>query len=542
MVNYYSFQEEECRARASSRGTFDLSLKWECKEGKLLPLQTIEFLPCTFKRSVNQPSGPGPRYADQGVEFFQIWAVTSDLGLVSSLSAVASNRGKQLRIVAPDTKLLLSSRPVAPKRVDDDNFIAPEDDFDLDDMNQSRTNQRQISQLQEFEKNDARFTLDWRRIFQRIFTQHTIQVDPAAGSLDGATGLSELLHLAFHRIRNAVNIDSLHHCTLYEILGYPELGEDLQKASPALLEFLQSLEQVQNPETRQTLAIKDLTVGLGISFPGLSNIKHPNMLKIFDQFVDCWMASLPIELPNPARHTKFKAIRQLTVELCLNSIGISLEDKPMTVAEAVNQEDDDAILASMANKNDGRIRDSPPAFFASQLVAMEDEPGLPTPIATPSVYSLTTSASGMAEDPVIARLRRYAPTIKARREPRTNFNTSVLSHWPSKPGVDPVEYSYETARQAYAVANIGDEERRSSRREKARRRRRTEEFVKAVEPAVSRRVSLFSGSQPEAVQKLFSSQIVDDVPMTQPDRGTFGSRPAPKGKKKPKKPRTAGFK
>merc|ERR1711939_1233848 len=73
-------------------------------------------------------------------------------------------------------------------------------------------------------------------------------------------------------------------------------------------------------------------------------------------------------------------------------------------------------------------------------------------------------------------------------------------------------------------------------------RKMTEEFVKAVEPAVSRRLTLTAGSQPEIIEKMFSSQPVNEVPMTQPDRGAYGSRSVQQAKKKVKKARTAGFK
>jgi RNA polymerase I-specific transcription initiation factor RRN6 len=59
--------------------------------------------------------------------------------------------------------------------------------------------------------------------------------------------------------------------------------------------------------------------------------------------------------------------------------------------------------------------------------------------------------------------------------------------------------------------------------------------------ASSQPIVVPSGSQPEVTHNGFSSQTVEDIPMTQPDRGAFGSRSIQKSKKKPKKHRTAGF-
>ncbi|KAH7356839.1 RNA polymerase I-specific transcription initiation factor RRN6-like protein [Rhexocercosporidium sp. MPI-PUGE-AT-0058] len=545
VVNYYVFQKPQTGAHASSKGTFSLFASSEKTEEQTLALHTVNLLPCRLVPSVNHYSGPGPKYIEDGVEFFQLWAVTADLGLFSTLTAIHRTGTKEFGIVAPDTKLLLSSRVLGPKYVNEDNdFIAPDNRRHSKIFQRSRVSHAGIVAANVPAKDDLHFRLNWRKIFRTVFDETSNGEQPNSNpESDLIPGFPELLRLGGEQIMQRKEQDEPLNVTLAELIGATKRGEDLEDASPTLGSFLESLQQNQSPQDRWRLVVKDLTLGTEVKVSERGVSIHPELLKIFDQLIDYWMGSLPNDLPNIVRHAKFKVIRQLAMDLCLNSIGISLQDNTLEEIGEIAPVYDETVTASAISK-DGRLtRESSPLMLSSQLVATQDEPGLtlPTPTQTPSLYSQATSASGIIEDPVIARLRQYAPTIKAKSDLITNTNLSVLSHWPSALA-DPAEYSYEAAKKAWAAANTDEEDARSSRKEKARRRRRTEEFVKAVEPAVSRRLTLTSGSQPEAMGKMFSSQPDNDIPMTQPDRGTFGSRTVQQVKKKPKKQRIAGFK
>ncbi|KAL2073354.1 hypothetical protein VTL71DRAFT_10678 [Oculimacula yallundae] len=545
VVNYYTFRKPQPRAFASSRGTFSL-MSSDKDGGQALQLHTVRFLPCHLVPSASQVSGPGPSYMENGVEFFQIWAVTSDLGLFSTLTSVARTGNRKLDIIAPDTKLLLSSRAIGPRFVqEDDDFIVPDDQ---DSHISRRTKVRSAGDAVALvsEKDDLRFRLNWRRIFKKVFpdgiSNEGLSIDGLVA--DMAPGLSQLLGAVPDHIRQRRERDEPFLIKLAEIVDATKEGDDIEEASTALRAFIGSLREDQSSEDRWRLSVVDLTMGTEIQFPRKREHSDPDLLAIFDHLVDNWMASLPLELSNITRHAKFKVIRQLAMDLCLNSIGISLQDRALDRRPGVVRKDAETVAASSFSK-DGRLtRESSPFMFSSHLATIQNEPGLtlPTPTQTPSLYSQTTSATDVVEDAAIARLRQYAPTIKAKPESTANANEVVLSHWPSALA-DPAEYSYEDAKKAWAATNTDEHDARSSsRKEKARRRRRTEEFVKAVEPAVSRRSTLVSGSQPEAIGNMYSSQPGNDVPMTQPDRGTFGSRTTQQAKKKPKKQRTAGFK
>ncbi|KAG4432629.1 hypothetical protein IFR05_011882 [Cadophora sp. M221] len=545
VVNYYSFRNPQPRAHASSKGTFSLFTSLGESKEETLSLHSVNFLPCHLVPSANHYSGPGAQYVKDGVEFFQLWAITTNLGLFSTLSAAHRTGTQELEIISPDTTLLLSARAMGPKFVNEgDDFIVP-DGRGHSMGSQSRRARHVSAAVHVPMKDNIRFRLNWRTIFKRVFVDENSNEEQPNSNLesDHIPGFLELLNVAAEHIRQRMEQDEPLSVTLAELIGGTKRGEDLEEASPTLGTFLQSLEQDQSPEGRWKLVVKNLTSGTEVNVSDAGDLMHPDLLKIFDQLVDYWMASLPIDLPDLARHAKFKVIRQLAMDLCLNSIGISLQDRTLEKTVEIAPIDDETVAVSVFSKDDRLTRESSPLMFSSQLVATQDEPGLtlPTPTQTPSLYSQATSASGPVEDSAIARLRQYAPTTKAKPDSTVGSNGSVLSHWPSALA-DPADYSYEKAKKAWAAANADEGGARSSRKEKARRRRRTEEFVKAVEPAVSRRLTLTSGSQPEAIGKLFSSQPVNEMPMTQPDRGTFGSRTLQPAKKKPKKQRTAGFK
>lgn len=467
---------------------------------------------------------------EENVEFFQLWALTSDQGLVSTLSAIAE-KSKQLEIIAPDNQLLITQRYRAPKLVDDQDFVVSDEDTDI--IVPWRTSTRSL--VRPSQKDCGYRTLDWKMIYQRVYSKQSTRPD-------SNPEFAERLSFASVHIRQALENGELLNSTLSGAIGVLKPAADLQRASEALREFLTSLTQDQMPDASRVLTVTNLTQGCDVRFAGDPGSNYPDFVRIFDQLVEYWMASLPINLHNLARHAKFKAISQLTMELVLCSIAISIQEQNPNVPGAAAQDDEDDLTMSQASKDNRSLRDGSPAIFSSELPVAQDEAGLPTPTSTPSLYSQATSASVLLEDPVIARLRRYAPTIKDKPDSTVTTQASILSHWPMEAGADPANYSYEKSKLKQTVSNQGFDARLSKKKDKARRHRRTEEFVKAVEPAVSRRASFFPGSQPEIANQTFSSQAVNDMPMTQPDRGAFGSRDVPQRKKKAKKPRTAGFK
>jgi RNA polymerase I-specific transcription initiation factor RRN6 len=336
----------------------------------------------------------------------------------------------------------------------------------------------------------------------------------------------------------------------HEISGLSGPSGDIEPASSVLREFLGALRgQAQSPEESSAFefVLSDLTACPSIQFPldQANNFRDP--LLIYDQLIDNWMASLPLDVAYRARLSKFNIIRQAAVELFLSSFAVSLRNKATDVNLAPIQNDEIDLTLPEQDKYYGTTRESSPVSFSSQAISL---PGrgldfsLPTPAQTPSLYSRATSASELKEDPAISRLRQYVVFIRS----KPDFGKSlILSQWPSTPGSDPSNYSWEARRKAFNEDQGAEESEKRNHKEQARRRRRTEMFLNRDSAQIAEASSqpmvvvIPSGSQPEVIHSGFSSQTVEDIPMTQPDTGAFGSRSIQKSKKKSKKHRTAGF-
>lgn len=124
------------------------------------------------------------------------------------------------------------------------------------------------------------------------------------------------------------------------------------------------------------------------------------MLAVYDDLVDKWMTNLPQRVPVQARVLKHRTIRQVSIELCLSSVAISLRPK---VADDKDGEDTDYM-----------IRDNSPALYSPEMTPassyLEPSVTLPSPARTPSVFShvTNTTSSETGQDSAITRLRQYA--------------------------------------------------------------------------------------------------------------------------------------
>jgi RNA polymerase I-specific transcription initiation factor RRN6 len=255
------------------------------------------------------------------------------------------------------------------------------------------------------------------------------------------------------------------------------------------------------------------------------------------------MVSLPMKVSNLSRLAKFRLACKIAVDLYLSSIAVSLRNELSGDAhEPDNPESHQISLPILHKVCEPPQRDSPPLLSSQVMHDRTQNPSLslPTLRRTPSLYSHGSAASAEAtEDPAITRLRQYAVSI----EPSPAIGTSsILFHWPSSPGLDPAQYEWDMIRKdTIQDDNIGDSHKRQ--RDDDRRRRRIETFLDRERMALSEISSQPTfpsfGSQPAPAQNVASSQTTGDLPMTQPGRGTFGSRIAV-AKKKLKK-RTAGF-
>lgn len=318
------------------------------------------------------------------------------------------------------------------------------------------------------------------------------------------------------------------------------ITEELEQAGPTLDEFLTDIQEEQEPDSTYDLVASDLAICPGLHFSSKEGLELSKLLQVYEHIGHYWLASLPIKVSNLSRLAKFRTARRISAELCLASIGVSLCHKGSRLTNSNNIEDRQVSLPILSKANASSQVDS--QAYGSSYAIPDSSP--PTPARTPTFASEGSVASTVAaEDPTILRLRQYAVTIS---EPPRIKNSSILSMWPSVPGQNPETYDWKAARHS-----PGDEERQEEKAhrrkgEEARRRKRTEKFLNR-EPVTRSGVisqpppSAPFGSQPAIALHVPSSQTINELPMTQPDRGIFGSRSLQTAKKKQTKRRAAGF-
>ncbi len=493
------------------------------------------FMPCSF--------APGLGHDDLDLRFFQLWTLSADLSLSKALSVICP--------VAPVNGLPESSLVTMPHKTvfrpyhkwkstfDDDNFISLHESSSEDDELRSRRRRNAKAKPQD----DIHMGLNWRHAFIHAF----IPRERSWRARDDARDIPELLGTVSERVSDGFASQLLPLDTFANISGLVVSSGGLDEAASALQEYIGNLVNgIEMPGGPCTLTLFSLAACPGSNDLIQEGANHADLLTIHERLVSYWMSNLPLQVYNPARLSKFKMIRQLGVEIVLNSLGISIQNKAATIT---NPDHEDEV------GTETMTRAGSPALFSSQAASATGNnnfSSIPTPSRTPSIYSRGTSGSELKEDPAVTRLRQYAVSIKTRPDPG---KSSLLSHWPSMPGVDPATYSYEAARKSRLAEENGHDSDYKSRKEAARRRKRTEKFLQQdrererliegssqpVPVMMSHpRVIIPAGSQPVVFDPSFSSQIVDDMPMTQPVGGTFGSRTAKAGKKA-RKGRKAGF-
>jgi RNA polymerase I-specific transcription initiation factor RRN6 len=521
---------------ASSQTSLELSNDLNGQDtGYWNQLQSLCFLATPLHPIPNRPPGPEHQYIEEDFKFYQILAMASDLGLSSGLCTMHPLGTSMLHVTPPSRTYSYAPGNTSSKRVADEPWIVP--DGQADDsgnhINRSYLRRRPVSEWEV--KNDQRFRINFRSIFEQAFER-----DEAEHYDESIT---EILEATMNCVKEAKEKGNLAMATFLDLSQIPGFSEDLEQGAPILQQFFQSLQEDEEAEASSALVLSNLTLCPGIEFETLEDSSLPDLLKVYDQVAENWIASLPLRVPDITRLAKFKIARKLAVELCLSSIGVSLRNKASEAPSLPvhdGKEPPDLLQRSAAASREGS-----PALFSSQISPTplpESGFGLPTPEQTPSLYSQShASASELGEDPAILRLRQFAVSIKSKPDLETS---KILSHWPAAPGVDPATYSYDAIQRKAAADESGEESDRGKRRDHIRRKRRIERFLsrESTAAAESSSQSGFApfGSQPDVGHTGFSSQMIDDVPMTQPDRGAFGSR-VTQSKTKPKKKKAAGF-
>ncbi|KAL3422449.1 hypothetical protein PVAG01_06605 [Phlyctema vagabunda] len=561
LVNLYRFYKRSDGSNQPKSLQSSMVLQRQTEDSLNDVTQSFQTMCITTARLTPNPAskqrGEGTQYLERNIEFYQIWLLKSDLALSMSLHAM-SDGGREFcqDIIAPSYKRGHSSKSLTSRNAFGDSFVVPDGFEEKETPEESEPTVVTASANRAVILNDFALRINSRSIFEAAFSANV----PGSNSdghilkLSEDQAISDIIDGITVNIQEGKQDEHLPIATLLEMTNFHNLTSDLDEAEQALQEFSKTFNLVEPDEASLVLVFSNLIGSAGVRFSDSERTGTitPSLLQIYDDLVRVWVTSLPLTTNGRTRLKKFQIIRNIALELCLSSVSVSLKSNPSTLALNTNAQksDHDDACNDYRDSEQGGSRSSSPVPMSSQASQ--------TTTRTPSLYSEATSSSTEpGEDAAILRLRQYAVSVKSR--PDISTGPAWLKDWPEKPGVDPATFSWENAQRVSMAAEIdsGDEDAVLAKREEARRKRRTEKFLRrerskalqlaSSQPASSRMgssqpdITRF-GSQPDAYQTpAFSSQVTPDIPMTQPNRGTFGSRPVKPTTKTKKKRRAAGF-
>lgn len=255
-----------------------------------------------------------------------------------------------------------------------------------------------------------------------------------------------------------------------------------------------------------------------------------DLLNTYDRMIDDWMSTLPRIIPVQTRLMKEKLIRGVAADLILSRlIKISTSLDSILLSRPPDPVDD--LTVQKANEKaaaQNKYQSSYFALLSSQTPASQSSMAKSrafgsrrdtTPVQ-PSKYTAV---------PVLGGLSAFITFKTPRPTPRKV--ATLLSHWPV--GTNPQHYKWD---------RIEDEETRGSkaRTSKNRRKKRSQTRDQSLPSTPAVPMVRTWGSQPLAPPRInINSSQPDGMPMTQMERGAFGTRTLKKPKKKKK--RAAGF-
>ncbi|RFU34167.1 hypothetical protein B7463_g2105, partial [Scytalidium lignicola] len=549
LVNYYSFfitsgtiMRPECL-----QGSVMLSIDSDdTRRGRSKRLHTLHMEPAPFKMIPSAiGSAEGLSYIEKGFKFYQLLCVWSDRGVSSSLCGIDNTAATERLNLLPPTISFSRGRPVQSSReILDNPFIVPDWINDVTGERPSSPyqvmrNMRSIKDKHGLDDMHLRINLN--RVFGKVFVQIRSSSNQSANLTQN---MKTILNRTAAKVQQGIRDGQLPMATLLELSGTSEFTDDLSQASDILRDFSQTLLAEQSPAVTTKLILSDLRSG---SLSHLLSLKDPDtwpdLLRIYDLIIDNWVSCLPRSVSNKARGVKFRIIRRMTAELCLSSVAVSLHQ---ILLPSATQDHDNNGLQTLDIQDRVDNDSSPNQSHSLQLPLRTVNQSNPSLVSNTGLspnnssysYGTLASAPEAIEDPSITRLRSYVVSIKPSQDLIAEKST-LLSHWPASPQADPTHFMWKADISASSPTEEENQEESDSRSQASSRARRRFEDHLSRTPSRSRestsQLSRQFGSQREETLNIFSSQTMDNFPMSQPDRGAFGSRSARPSSKKKKK-------
>lgn len=275
-------------------------------------------------------------------------------------------------------------------------------------------------------------------------------------------------------------------------------------------------------------------------FPGMPSVPSDepsslDFLRTYDRLVEEWVTSVSHEIPRYTCVMKERVVRGIALDLLLSQIVRISNTSPKDLPQEAETTDGNRTVGDEPMSSQDLYPILPSSQLPSSQMTVTGGSSSQGPSSNSSKETLTPAYSGLAA----------FTTFKAPRPMARNV-ANLLSHW--KPGADPSAYEWQK------TTNMLEEED-AWRTGGPSLPRRSRSRRKSLQPSMSEATSLPGtpiapsirtwGSQPvDALPALplpSSQPTLDELPMTQMERGQFGAREVKKSQKSKKKRRAAGF-
>ncbi|EED20310.1 conserved hypothetical protein [Talaromyces stipitatus ATCC 10500] len=457
---------------------------------------------------------------DNCPKFMKLFIIDSTMAIHEYLYSKPTGRSSAEELKMGREALFLSAVSLLPnkkRKGERDISVVPSDN---DEINQLGEMFLQLSKSIKSRPPPA--SVDFTRIYSLLSKDDRNLIRPSASVPEYESFREYVEHLVV-AVSNLAEEGSAFVHTMLDIMDNPPSLPDIDESAQEL-DWFKSRFTPMESSAETALCYLPLSVSSYEQLQKKANIirslRPLGVLDLYENLLRDWLSKLSRRLPSWIRISKERLIRQVSIELSLASM-VQID---AAIPESIRAISSQSSLLGRSNST------SCQADPVSEVAEIQEEDIVIThgrlDLKTVSPSSMGVSSGGAAQD--------------------------VLSFW--NVGGDPDAFDWEKA----LTTETDEEDAKSRSRSKSQQRTRTRSRSRAnsvgsrnirsspVVPAMQ-----FPGSQPQfdsrlpirSSQVLPSSQIADDIPMTQVERGVFGSREAGKKSnvKARKKKRAAGF-
>lgn len=411
-------------------------------------IESVAVLPLQLSPEAEEHD-PGHAHPDTKIQFYQLFRLATDLSLntltFAIVHGVSQGVTRPIKMGTAGSKDATRTKVHRKKRmtVSEQAFVVP------DETPRTTTQLRVVSAARLFKSpRVAQLRYYLLRLIQEI---NCSMLEEVAGEADGARSPEPFMAVQ-EILRNREQDDIV---SLKPLLEYSNLWQSLNLVES---EDWWSLSLKNLKDSREVQLFRCGTYGCGLS-----------VVDVFEKISINWSAQLPEEALETTQWEYMEmALKRMAVEVCLSEQGVYMVPQLHLdlASKALPHEDDqvyqhDAWHGPLSSHPGPSLALPPPSGTSSHSRATSE--------AVDSARNDEEDGEEEQEDPAVARLRIYLPSVKyTPPQKQKNGTPRVLSLWPEQRGVDPSVYRYKSRRAAEAEAA-------KRKRKQAERRQRKEE-------------------------------------------------------------------